>query len=310
MTMLAALLAGCSNDDDVDFESEEPEESILDGYPPIELSPGNVAAFAGASAPNIFGIGIALLAAPNLANDPNCPKVTETAIETVYEGGCTTMQGNQVVGKASVRETADGDATIEYVGWGMGNTETCNGAMVDTLATYTGTMHIDKTATGAASFDLEIEINAEGPDENSCAIYSATAGYDYAGSFVGGENAQGGFDLNSASTWNGSGQVGSSVLGKFNTKTADELVDRSACETEAISGTTTLSSGSDTAVITYDGATDCEMTSTVRWSLNGVDQGELTDVQCSVSRVGHDPRGLFALFAAGLVVAGLARRRR
>src|SRR5262245_41264306 len=174
----SALVGGCGGDDDDDREEEPEDPSILDSYPPLVLSPGNVAAFATASAPNMFMIGIVLLAAPGLEQDPLCPKVTEAATEVTYEGGCTTMAGTRIVGKAVVRRPAEGQGTIQYVGWGMGDTEPCQGVNVDSMVTYTGGMNYGKTAVGAASFDLEIELAATGADPDSCATLTTTAAYD------------------------------------------------------------------------------------------------------------------------------------
>ncbi|HZO12092.1 MAG TPA: hypothetical protein VFB62_02505 [Polyangiaceae bacterium] len=306
LMLASALVGGCGGDDDDDREEEPDDPSILDSYPPLVLSPGNVAAFATASAPNMFMIGIVLLAVPGLEQDPLCPKVTEAATEVTYEGGCTTMDGTRIVGKAVVRQTAQGQATINYFGWGMGGTEVCQGANVDSMVTYTGLMTYSKTATGAASFDLEVELDATGHDPDSCATLTTTAAYDYTGSFVGSETVEGNIDLEQSTTWNGSGLVGTAILGKLSTATQNEVVDGNVCDTEAASGTTTLRSGTDTAVITYDGASDCDMESTVQWSFNGAAQGELTGVRCSASPGPARPSWLGWGLALGLFV----RRRR
>ena len=305
LMLASAVLGGCGGGDDREEEPEDP--SILDSYPPLQLSPGNVAAFATASAPNMFMIGIVLLAVPGLEQDPLCPKVTETPTEATYEGGCTTMDGTRIVGKAVVSQTAEGHGIIRYFGWGMGETEVCQGVNVDTLVTYTGTMTYNRTAAGAASFDLEVELDATGADPDSCAMLTTTAAYDYAGSFVGTETVEGNIDLEQSTTWNGSGLVGTAILGKLSTSTQNEVVDGTVCDTEAASGTTTLQSGPDTAVITYDGLNDCDMESTVQWSLNGAPQGELSGVQCSASTGPARHSWLGLGLALGLV---LRRRRR
>ena len=65
--------------------------------------------------------------------------------------------------------------------------------------------------------------------------------------------------------WNGSGSMGNSVTGKVSAETKDE-VTAGSCDYEAESGTTTITSGSSKVVITYDGASKCDMSSTVKWS--------------------------------------------
>lgn len=307
LPMIAALLTGC--DDDKETNDDPGHGSILDGYGPMELTPGNIRALAGSSSPNIFTIGIIIAAVPSLQNDPNCPVVTATPSETTYEGGCTTMDGTNVVGRAVMHQTADGDGTIDYQGWGFGENTDCKGAPVENLVTYTGAMNYDKTAPGAGSFTLEVQVDAKAADPQSCATFESTAAYDYAGSFIGTEKTDGSIDLQQKTTWQGSGQLGIALLGKADLKTEDEVIESSVCDTEAASGSTTISSLGDTAVILYDGATDCDMDSTVTWTLNGVPQGELTAVRCSLalspSRGGH---GAFACLAIAL--ACFLRRRR
>src|SRR5207237_7006940 len=81
------------------------------------------------------------------------------------------------------------------------------------------------------------------------------------------------------------------------------------CFSEAHSGTTTLTGGGKTAVITYDGGTDCDEEGTVTWTLDGVDQGEVAGVACTVTGV-HGRASGSLLLAAGAIAIALSRRRR
>lgn len=57
--------------------------------------------------------------------------------------------------------------------------------------------------------------------------------------------------------------------------------DQSVCRDEAISGQTTVSVANGVAVFRYDGETDCDEESTVTWTLDGVDHGEISGVSCA-----------------------------
>mgnify|MGYP001270728821 CR=1 FL=1 len=58
-------------------------------------------------------------------------------------------------------------------------------------------------------------------------------------------------------------------------------------------------------VVTYDGESDCDEASTVQWSLNGEDQGEMEGVSCST---GTQPKNALAIL--GLLLGLILIRRR
>jgi hypothetical protein len=221
------------------------------------------------SAPGMFFQGVApstLADFGNLADggDSSCPLRTVTALVTRVQGGCTDSSGRQWLG--SMQSTEDGpdagSGNIVYSQWGYSTQQTCNGSQVSTSFTYDGTMVMG--STGA----FTIELYGESANvSTTCAPKTITTALSYSGT-------------RSGSTWNGSGYNGSSEDGKVYAETKDEVTGGS-CSYESASGTTTLKSGTHTAVITYDGATKCDPGSTVKWSLDGVDKGELTGVQCS-----------------------------
>ena len=92
------------------------------------------------------------------------------------------------------------------------------------------------------------------------------------------------------------------VSGIVTAQTVDERLSDELCETEALSGTTTVTAGADVMVITSDGDVDCDEQSTVTWMLNGENQGTLVGVSCSSAGAST------GLWLVGLLVA-LARRR-
>ena len=88
--------------------------------------------------------------------------------------------------------------------------------------------------------------------------------------------------------------------------TLDEHSDVSACEYGPLSGTLSLVSGDDEAVLTFDGETDCDDNTSATWTLNGDDQGTITGVGylCATT----SPRGLGWL-GLSLLGLGLFSRR-
>jgi hypothetical protein len=143
----------------------------------------------------------------------------------------------------------------------------CSGQMVDTKLVYDGTFNV--TANGSTKqFTVDLTSTSSGSD-TSCVTMTGSSATSYSGTVT-------------DNTWNGSGDTGNSTQGKVHGETKDEVLS-GPCSSEAQSGTTTLTSGSNTVIITYDGATKCDQSSTVKWSLNGTDMGELTGVRCEAS---------------------------
>jgi hypothetical protein len=244
------------------------------------------------SAPNAYGLGLfpsllVGLTGPDGGSDPSCPAQMKTDTTLHVSGGCTDNQGRQWLGTMDqMTDTPDGGTGhITYAGFGYSEMTGCSGQMLETKVVYDGTLSVTGSQDNQ-QFSVDVTSTSSGPD-TSCAMKSGTSATSYQGT------------ITTNSTWNGSGSTGNSVDGKVHGVTKDEVLD-GPCSSEAQSGTTTVTSGADTVVITYDGATKCDATSTVKWSLNGADMGELTGVRCS-SGV-----GLLAA-AAGL---WLLRRRR
>jgi hypothetical protein len=304
------LFCGCggSDDDDVTPGGGSGASVVLDGMDPLPLEPGNVRALTSASAPNLFAAGVIVLTLADVADDPTCPKITEEGDTKTYAGGCTDASGQEWTGTATIDGVDTDDATIRYDNFGTRKRQECQGASGTTELAYDGTMHARKIEAGHASFDLDLRFAVSGMAEGSCAEVDAQGAYDYAGEVEGMEQAPG-IELDGPTVWNGSGRVGYTTLGRVDASTADERLDGSKCSTEALSGTTTLRSVGDAAVIAYDGATDCDESSTVTWTLNGKDQGELVGVRCTYGpATGRAGDGVVVGALMGL--AAMFRRRK
>jgi hypothetical protein len=231
----------------------------------------------GASAPRAFVQGTAALVllenAESAASQGNCPTITTRGEERVYSGGCTDAAGHTWFGEASrrgLRSDAPGRIVVE--GFGRSVPWTCNGNPAEFRMELDGFLEVTGTQPDAA-FELALTATTESAND-ACEPRSDATTWHYRGT----RRMQG-----EVATFNGSGEVGSTTAGRARVSTRDEVVDMNACRTEALSGTTTLTSGGNTVVVTYDGATDCSPRSTVTWTLDGKPRGELSSVSCAAS---------------------------
>lgn len=281
--------------------------TILDDLPPAAIAnTADLLVYATGSAPNAMLLGLLPYGLVSFGNDPNCPVVAQNGSTATYTGGCTDTSGNTFGGTMTITQASQTSGSAEYDGFSIATTTTCAGTAYTNTTTYNGSA--GSTGTG---FDVDVVVAVDGVDEEeNCTTTDGTIALEYAGTITQNGDAQ---------TFGGSGRIGydvafTSTAGTFNLEgvadvsTADEVVDDAVCNTEALSGTTTIEAGSDTAVITYDGATDCDPESTVNWSLNGTNMGEVAGIACAV-HPGADARGLAAALAA-LAFGVLAVRRR
>jgi len=68
----------------------------------------------------------------------------------------------------------------------------------------------------------------------------------------------------------------------FDVVTTDEVINNDICNSEPISGTNTMTNGSDILVFTFDGETDCDEEPTQMLSINGDDPIEVLGTSCAV----------------------------
>lgn len=264
-----------------------------------------VGGFANGSAVRLYGLVAALELQSQDPQNGNCPVVTVDGNTTTYEGGCSDAGGNRYVGRFTDRRDAAGSSsgTLSFDGFGTEETEECaNGT------TYTARQTLDGTLTRGGSaakgtFDIDMLMTGTGVTD-TCQTSTQRIAIDYTGEVDGGfpRTEQ---DFLRVTTWNGKGRIGLDGLGKAEVETVDEKLDANTCQTEAVSGSTTITSGENKAVITYDGAAQCTLDSSATWTLNGTAQGSLSGVGCSAVGTG-------AVSAWGLVALGglLLRRRR
>jgi len=282
---------------------------VLDDGPPATFdTPADATAWTSASAPRlIFAVVLAYAAADANASlsGETCPAKAVSGTTTTFTGGCTDMKGRMWIGTASVVDEADRSGSYNYDGFGYTGPKECQGASYTTSLKVDGGMTM--TSSGdVGTFDIDLEQEGTGVSDADCTTLHDTFAIQYTGTVrPTGVDANGDGDLDD-DLYNGSGKVGSTLRGVASAKTENELISRATCQDEAASGTTTLEAGGHTMVIRYDGATDCDAESTVTWTYDGVDRGELSGVDCSAGRSGSAS----ALLWIGAIVLAMRRRRR
>jgi len=208
--------------------------------------------------------------------DPACPTTSDDGTTLTITGGCTDGSDREWTGEATVVRDG-GERTLT----------------LDAFNGNEGTVVVRETGESTNEFVANL-------------VIGGVTTIDYTGSVEGGYEGR--------TTWNGSGRVerdGFPPNGAVEAMTADQVLDE-ACSGQAYSGSTTLQSGDDTAVITYDGATDCDGDQNARLSVNGKDRGFVSGISCTVGIVGRRlgaPAWGLALALATLI-SGVARRRR
>lgn len=239
-----------------------------------------------ASAPNAFYQSYLPYFLIGRYGGAGCPAVTETEAGRTYTGDCTDADGRTWLGVATESET---EITYDSFGYAIPS-EACGGE--ETALFHGGITGVEQA--GALDFTLDLLVDVEDFDDD-CHPESGSIAILYGGTRAGGDSGP--------EVWNGAGELGSSEWGRVEAETVEEVIADEVCPDEALSGTTTITAGRTTLVITYDGETDCDPASTVQWSLDGEAQGELRGVSCA-----SGPRG--GAWALGLVLLLLGGRRR
>lgn len=271
---------------------------VLATLPPAEIQAGQSPG--GFSAPAMFFVSIGLSSStPEAA----CPAQRVEGDVRIIEGGCTDDSGREWLGRVTIPSsftgTPFGTGTIVYEDFGSDDPTSCADRPGERRQQIVdGTVVVDGTDT-SLEFDSDLVITVSGVLED-CTEGERRAAIDYTGSMA--------RDGETRTTWSGSGSIGAEEIGRYDVHTDDEVLDSSVCNSEPLSGSTTITAGEDVAIVTYDGETDCDMEGTATWTLNGADQGELTGVQCSASP-GRGGSASLALLALGAAIAWRLRRR-
>jgi hypothetical protein len=285
MVAMSWLFVACGGDkDEQEGPGPNPASAKLDTFKKGSLVTGEDAQHWArhASAPNIYTLVTAasvISSGPDTSReaDPACPVETQEGLVTHKKGGCTDKYGVEWLGSVEEKVTAAGLVST-YSGFGYREPVTCGDKSARSSLVYDGSLTMS-SGSKKQTFSAQLVTEAVTVEPETCETSSATSAVDYQGTTTGDESGE----QSAPSTWNGSGRIGYADKGVISAETRDEVIHSATCESEALSGKTTLTTDGHQAEIQYDGATDCEETATVQWTLDGASQGELADIACSAS---------------------------
>jgi MYXO-CTERM domain-containing protein len=319
LCFLTILLAACGDDPSgttkpdagVTADAEQadaPDEPVVT-YPPATLGDDAVTAkkWATGSAPQIYMLAYTptLVAEAELQiGEETCPAKTVVDTTTTYTGGCTTMDGKAWTGTAT--QTTGPTGAVVYTDFGGTGTDTCMDTEYPSTFKYNGT--ITPSASEPGTLRIKVVADITGPDENNgCQPHTGTIAIDYTLALRQGTDDPDMDGKPDDTYWSGSGTFGNSFDGAVDVMTTEEKLEDELCQDEALAGETKVSSGGHTITYTYDGATDCDMESTVHWAYDGTDRGEIEGVSCAAG--GSPGSALGLVFVLGVVVRRRRRRR-
>jgi len=215
--------------------------------------------------------------------DASCPVTSDDGTTLTMTGGCTDGRGAEWVGSASVERSGVRDRLVTLDDFG-----TITNDLADVMRG-----RAERRWVEADSHEFEVNIVHEA---------GVTVTIDYAGQVRG--------DYGERSVWSGSGTItregSEQPIGTVEVTTTDEVLDDTCGE--PASGNTVIDNGRDSVTITYDGSVDCDAENAASYSLNGVAQGNVTGIVCSVSRA-SGPESALTVLLVLLVGAGHQLRR-
>jgi len=219
---------------------------------------------------------IAVADGQDMYEDATCPAITDDGTTLTITGDCVDDMGHDWKGEVTVVRDGD-DRSLTFKKFEGDD----------------GTFTLHSVKAGLHEFEAHL-------------VGGGVTTIDYMGSVQG--------DYGVATTWNGSGHVKRqgfiSPNGAVDASTLDEVVDDATCSGQPASGSTTLESGSDTAVITYDGASDCDSKQNAQLTVNDEDKGLIDGITCSLGACGAPGGSSVAGVALLLAAFGLRLRRR
>lgn len=225
----------------------------------------------------------------SLFSDEACPRTEDDGAISTITGGCVDSSGEEWLGLARVVREQDGGRQVVLESYGSRNED--GEAML-----ASGSMLVRALSERSREFDVDLVRESE----------ATTIAIAYLGQVEG--------DYRSATRWNGAGTVERKgrvePLGVVEAETLDEVIDEAVCSGQPASGRTTLELPRGTAVVTYDGATDCDDDQAALLSVDGRDRGRLSGIACALraGSVGAGPLAWAALIGLAWRVRARSRR--
>lgn len=210
--------------------------------------------------------------------DSACPVVNNDAATWTAQGGCTDAEGKNWKGQLRIERDGD-DFALSYTGFDERE----------------GTFSVRRLEPELHEFEARLVIGGF-----TTIKYQGTV--------------QGSYERRTL--WNGAGTVERNGFlppsGTIEAATLAEVVDDDACAGQPVSGKTTLTSGGDVAVITYDGETDCDDAKNAELTVNGQPRGPIGGISCSVGAPGATNECGWSALACvlGVAAARASRNRR
>ena len=184
--------------------------------------------------------------------DAHCPAIGDDGTTWIADGDCTDSEGTAWRGHARI--VRDGSDCSLWLDAFQGND---------------GTLSRREVEVDWHEFEAHL-------------VLGGVTTIDYVGSVQG--------SYTGPTLWNGSGHVerqgAIAPSGAIDASTLDQKLDDDVCAGQAVSGRTTLKSGSDEAVISYDGESDCDDAQNARLTVNGEDRGMISGISCAITAPG------------------------
>lgn len=311
---LGAFGSGCQGSV---YELEQLRPANLESDEQVRnLSPGS----AGSAGTLVLGLLTATRAAQPTTEA--CPRVLIEGNTVTLEGGCTDQTGAQQTGRVIITAAApangrpgEGSATIRSEDLATIRDVSCGGRIYRTSTQ--GELRVDAVTRGARTeYEFLYVTHGNSINMDTCVLEEVRGGWDMRGNIEYRDRAStGGTTGGMVQIHNGEGRFGAAPYGIANVATRDEVIDRDTCSYEPLSGTTTLSSEGHSAVLTYNGATQCDRAATANWAFDGQTKGMVAGVSCSVGNApgaagaGRTVASIGIALCAMLVLQRSIRRR-
>jgi hypothetical protein len=269
---LSAVLIGCGADDQLD----EPENVRV-----WMTTASALAVYANGSEELRVADGRATYP------DPACPLTSDDGTRLTITGDCRDEFGTTFHGGATVDRAGD-DVTLTFSSYGSSSDER-------ELVRRRGTLARRRVSDGFHSFDANLVVEG-----------GMLTTITYRGSVAG--------NYDERTVWNGHGRVSRDGLaaptGTVDATTENEVMDASVCSGQPLAGRTMIETEDQSAVVFYDGESDCDMAQRARYRVDGEERGTLSGITCSLGTPGSRTGGTKGLGAGALALALLGARRR
>jgi len=312
LAIAATLFTGC-------FGPEEPVVVVTDERVPANLESVETVEALGHLAAGAVPVNMAAryLYRAEWPQD-GCPSATWEGDTLVFTGGCIDESGRTWSGRFEAQADGQGFGWILFQDWRLDVVEECGGEEVDTTEVLNGFASRSRLYGGLETYTVDMRHTLVGFGEDDRVegylpedrVNCDPTLFELEVFYVGTSRSVWNVNLEGQTVMDGTGEIWFSPVGAADVVTDTYFLDRTVCETEAVSGTSTFLSDGHVTVLEYDGATDCDPDSTVLWTYDDTSMGELRGFGCSMSGIAAGSPGGLSVFGLAGVLVVIARRRR